>query len=411
MNITKKVKLYIINQNKELIKEQYSFIRDSIYSQYKGLNRAMGYLMSGFYNNNMDVKSEGFKKHQISLTNSLYIFNDIEFGKGNDSKSEITQRVKKDFSTSLKNGLAKGERSVNNYKRTFPLLTRGRTLKFSYDENNIDVIIKWVNGITFKCALGNHKNSLELQHTLHKVISGEYKVGGSSIGFNKRNELELNLNLKISERSIETITGRTLGVDVGLAIPAYVSISDNPYVRQGFGSYDEFARVRQQFKKRKQRLYKQRELAKGGKGRNKKLHSLDYLAKKEGDFAKTYNHQLSRKIVDFAVKNKCEYINIEKINSDTLDDKLLGQWGYYQLQEQLEYKAKLVGIKVRYINPAYTSQTCSCCGNVDKENRPKKEKGQAYFQCTNKDCKLSKKPVNADWNASVNIANSKNYIK
>ena len=100
----------------------------------------------------------------------------------------ITQKVKKDFSTALKNGLAKGERNVTNYKRTFPLMTRGRDLKFFYKED--DVCIKWVNKITFKVLLGTKKcNNLELRHTIHKIINGEYKIGQSSLEFNKNNKL------------------------------------------------------------------------------------------------------------------------------------------------------------------------------------------------------------------------------
>ena len=43
----------------------------------------------------------------------------------------------------------------------------------------------------------------------------------------------------------------------------------------------------------------------------------------------------------------------------------------------LEYKAKETGTRLVYINPAYTSQTCSACGHVDKGNRVT----QAEFIC------------------------------
>lgn len=367
----------------------------------------MAFLMSGYYANNMDIKSDGFKELQKKLTNSLYIFDDINFGLGIDSKSLIVQRVKKDFSTALKNGLAKGERSVTNYKRTYPLLTRHRSIKFLYAENELDIYLDWVNKIRFRCELGNYKNSLELQHTLRKVITNEYKISDSSLEFNKKNELILNLNLNISEAKTTFIKDRALGVDLGMAIPAYVSISDTPYIRKGFGSYEEFTKVRNQFKHRRRRLQKQLALVAGGKGRAKKLHSIEFLKDKEKQFAKTYNHNLSKKIIDFALKNNCEYINLEDIKSTSLEDRVLGQWGYYQLQEQIEYKAKLVGIKVRKVKAAYTSQTCSECGNIDRENR----KNQSTFKCTNENCKLNKKSINADWNASINIARSEEFIK
>ena len=401
MITVRKIKLTIICDDEELRKQQYQFIRDSQYAQYQGLNRCMGYLMSGYYANAMDIKSQAFKDHQRTITNSLSIFTGIDFGKGIDSKSAITQKVKKDFSAALKNGLAKGERSSINYKRTFPLMTRGRDLKFSYSDD--DIIISWVNKIHFKCILGEHKNSLELKHTLHKVINKEYKVGQSSLEFDRNNKLILNLTLNIPENNNnEKALGRVCGVDLGLKVPAYCSISDNSYIRRSFGTFEEFAKNRQQFKARRIRLQKQLQACKGGKGRKDKLKAMNQLRDKEKNFAKTYNHFLSHNIVKFANNNKCEYIHLEKLEGTHLENKVLGLWSYYQLQEQIEYKAERFGIKVKYINPAYTSQTCSKCGNVDKENRI----DQATFIC--KECGLK---INADYNASLNIARSTDFKK
>lgn len=411
MITVRKFQLVIENENKELKNNQYQFIRDSQYAQYQGLNRYMGYLVSNYYACGMNIKSEEFQSCR-RLSKKAPLFDNINFGKGVDTKTLLKTKVLQDFDIALKNGFAKGERSATNYKRTFPLMTYGRSLKFF--EKDDEYFIKWVNKLVFKVVLSKkeHKNYVELQHFLRKVLTGEYKVCQSSLEFNKKNKLILNLTCDIPTKTKgEFVEGRTLGVDLGLAVPAYVSVSDNIQARKGFGCYEEFARTRQQFKARKARLYKQRELAKGGKGRKKKMKSLDELAAKESNFAKTYNHQLSHKIVEFALKNQCEYINLEKINSETLDDRLLAQWGYYQLQEQIIYKAERVGIKVRKVNPKYTSQKCSCCGHISKDNRPKGDKGQAYFSCTNPECKIHGKVINADWNASINIARSEEFVK
>ena len=175
MITVRKLKLTIVNENEELRKQQYKFIRDSQYAQYQALNLGMGYIMAGYLANNRDVKSEGFKEHQKNFKNSNPIFKDLELGKGIDTLSAVTQKVKKDFSTSLKNGLAKGERSSVNYKRNFPLMTRGRNLTF-YEQDG-EILIKWVNKIIFKVVFNARKeNTLELQHTLQKILNKEYKV-------------------------------------------------------------------------------------------------------------------------------------------------------------------------------------------------------------------------------------------
>lgn len=403
MITVRKLKLTVIGTDEE-IKQGYKFIRDSQYAQYQGLNLAMGILSSAYLESNRDIKSDTFKEAQKSLTNSNPIFDNIAFGTGIDTKSAITQRVKKDFKTSLKNGLAKGERTITNYKRNYPLITRGRDLKFQYKDD--DVIIKWVNKIAFKVVLGSGKikeNKIELQHTLHKIIDKEYKVGQSSLQFDRNNNLILNLNLDIPDKvKAEVVKDRVLGVDLGIKYPAYMCLNDDTYKREHIGSIDDFLRIREQMQDRRRKLQHDLKFIKGGKGRNKKMQALDRLRDKEKNFATTYNHMISKNVVEFAKKNQCEYINMEKLTKDGFNNAILRNWSYYQLQQYIEYKAKREGIKVRYIDPSYTSQTCARCGHIDKENRQTQEK----FKCT-----VCGFELNADHNAAINIARSDKYIK
>ena len=403
MITVRKLKLTVIGTDEER-KQGYKFIRDSQYAQYQGLNLAMGILSSAYLESNRDIKSDIFKNAQKSLTNSNPLFEGITFGTGIDTKSAITQRVKKDFKTSLKNGLAKGERTITNYKRDYPLLTRGRDLKFQYKDD--DIIIKWVNKIVFKVVLGSGKikeNKIELQHTLHKIIDKEYKVGQSSLQFDRNNNLILNLNLDIPYKpKTEVVEGRTLGVDLGIKYPAYMCLNDDTYKREHIGSIDDFLRIREQMQDRRRKLQHDLKFIKGGKGRNKKMQALDRLRDKEKNFATTYNHMISKNVVEFAKKNQCEYINMEKLTKDGFNNAILRNWSYYQLQQYIEYKAEREGIKVRYIDPSYTSQTCARCGHVDKENRQTQEK----FICT--ECGFE---LNADHNAAINIARSNKFVK
>ncbi|MGL5567692.1 MAG: RNA-guided endonuclease InsQ/TnpB family protein [Cetobacterium sp.] len=429
MITVRKLKLMIVNEDEEQRKEQYKFIRDSQYAQYQALNLGMGYIMTGYLANNRNISCHEFKKHKNGLKNSNSIFDGIEVGKGIDTLSAVTQKVKNDFSTSIKNGLAKGERSSNNYRRTTPLMTRGRNLTFYYGDNN-DVFIKWVNKIIFKVILGNKgMNSQELIHTLNKIIEGQqllkeldketdkdvkkaktksllesiYSVGQSSIAFDKSNKLILNLTLNIPEQDkVDFVEGRVLGVDLGINYPAYVCLSDDTYKRTHIGNKQELFKQKSQYKARYERTQQQLKNVKGGKGRAKKLSNLNRLSDCERNFTKTYNHTISTRVVDFAKEHKCEYIHLEKLTKDGFGEITLRNWSYYELQNMIEYKAERIGIKVRCVNPAYTSQKCSRCGHIDKENRQTQEK----FVCTK--CGFE---LNADHNASINIARSDDFIK
>jgi IS605 OrfB family transposase len=284
-------------------------------------------------------------------------------------------------------------------------MTRGRDLKFYYDEESGDILIKWVNGVVFKVVLGKreNENTTELKHTLHKLIKHDYKISQSSLYFDKNNHLILNLTLDIDFNKVsDLVSGRVCGVDLGIKYPAYVCLNDETYIRQSIGDYDDFFKVRTQMRARKFRLQRNLTSAKGGNGRKRKLQALHRFKEKESQFAKTYNHMISHKVVEFAKKNKCEFIHLEKLTGDGLSHQVLSNWSFYDLQQKIEYKADRVGIVVRYVDPAYTSQTCSNCGYVDKDNRPT----QSDFECISCGAKM-----NADHNASINIARSTNFVK
>lgn len=362
-----------------------------MYAQYRALNLVYGYI--GLHYLNIRELKE-FNKWLKELRSSSLDYGDITFGKGIDTKSIVLNTVKKQFKADIKNGVAKGERSFRNYKRDYPLMTCGRHLKFTYDDD--EIIINWVNKTRFKVVLGQKvKNSAELRHTLHKVINKEYKVCDSSIQFDDK-KIILNLTLDIPvNNAIELDEEKVCGVDLGLAIPAVCATNYSQYERKYIGNIDDFLRVRTKIQAKRRRLQRQLKTSSGGKGRTKKLKALDNFKDYERNFAKTYNHMVSKEVVNFAIKNKCKYINLEKLTKDGFKDSVLKNWSYYELHKQIEYKAERSGIIVRYIDPAYTSQTCSMCENVEEGQRV----SQAEFLC--KACGYK---ANADFNAARNIA-------
>ncbi|MEI4800381.1 transposase [Bacillus sp. FJAT-51639] len=456
MILTRKIKLVIVSENQN---EGYQLIRNEIREQHKALNLAYNHLyfehnaIQKLKQNDEDYKKkcsklqeqvnkkyeeyqkakdtqkkeklrdtynkkkeelykfekerneEARKAYQqvVGFTQQTRIRNLInrECNLMSDTKDGITSKVTQDYKNDCKAGLLYGKRSLRNYRKDNPLLVRGRSLKF-YKENE-DYFIKWNKGIVFKCILHiRKKNIAELKSVLENVLLNTYKVCDSSISFDNK-EMILNLSLNIPDKETQDyIPGRIVGVDLGIKIPAYVSLSDKVYVRKGIGSIDDFLRVRTQMQERRRRLQKSLAAVKGGKGREKKLKALERLKEKEANFVKTYNHFLSTQIVTFAMKNQAGQINMEFLEFDKMKNKsLLRNWSYYQLQTMIEYKAKREGIVVRYVDAYHTSQTCSKCGHYEEGQRNTQEK----FVCKNCDFE-----VNADYNASQNIAKSTSYI-
>ena len=340
--------------------------------------------------------------YDMFLKNSYQVLSQLPF-RYSYTKSLISNKIKADFNTMAK-GILRGDVRAVNYKRTFPLMVQNKDLKFEFVDNN--VFIKYVMGIQFKVVKPtkkHYKNYKELQSVLDNIENENYEVKQSSFQFDKNNHLILNLTLDIPEKDkSEKIVGKVVGVDLGIKVPAYCALNDSEYERKPIGSFDDCMKIVTEMKNRRRKLYKVLKFTNDGKGRKKKLQAIDRLANKQRNFMRTYNEKVSKEVVEFAIRNQAEQINLEELKIQKKKGRsMLDDWGYYQLGQMIERKAERVGIIVNYVNPAYTSQTCSVCGNCAEEQRI----NQAEFVCSACGAKL-----NADYNATRNIAMSTNVI-
>jgi IS605 OrfB family transposase len=95
------------------------------------------------------------------------------------------------------------------------------------------------------------------------------------------------------------------------------------------------------------------------------------LRRKQERRTKYENHRTSKAIVDYAQEH-CRAIAIEDLGGVTAkDSKIKGytqksQWAFTQLESFVQYKARLAGVPIIEVDPAYTSQTCSRCGERHK---------------------------------------------
>jgi putative transposase len=142
-----------------------------------------------------------------------------------------------------------------------------------------------------------------------------------------------------------------------------------------------------------------------GKLQRKATKSAKRLLKrrrrKEARFATDTNHCIAKRIVAEAQRTG-RGIALEELTGLRGRVRLrrpqratLHSWAFAQLGQFIAYKARLAGVVVVHVDPAYTSQRCADCGHLDKGNR----QGQASFVC--RSCGVA---AHADHNAARNIA-------
>lgn len=372
-----------------------------------------------------DVKNKKKDFLQCSKQNSTYQLVSKEFKQyiPSDILANLNQKIQENYNNNQKK-IESGERALSTYKKGMEIpfsIRENKRLKLFIKEEGI--YLKWFKEILFRLEFGkdvsNNRCIVErlIESDRQQKNKGEDYVANNSsiklVKYGKSTRIFLLLSIDIPAKKQVLDKDVVLGVDLGIKCPLYLAINKNDNFKMQIGDIEHFHNQRTMFQKRFKSLQKLI-CTQGGHGRKKKLEPLEKLKEKERNWVHTQNHVYSREVIKQALKQNARTIHMESLKDfgkgkdGYVKDEykyLLRYWSYYELQSMIEYKAKLEGIEVKYIDPAYTSQTCSYCG--ERGERKKQEE----FVCTNPQCKRRGEKINADFNAARNIAMSKKIVE
>jgi len=139
----------------------------------------------------------------------------------------------------------------------------------------------------------------------------------------------------------------------------------------------------------------------------KNTKQINKLYAKRNNFVNDYIHKASRKIIDLALQHNCNTIVIGDIEGIKQENnvKSFVNMPHQKLVDKIEYKAKLVGLKVVYVKENYTSG-CSALDleNINKANYDKSRRIVRGLFRSNQGIL-----INSDVNGSLNIL--RKYVK
>lgn len=230
--------------------------------------------------------------------------------------------------------------------------------------------VKLLEDGTLKLSLGKNSNPLLIPTKLPKGT----EIRTVKLVYDGTYKLHVTVMLKFEKPHVGK---KTCGVDLGIKrlITAFDGKSSISY-----HGGEILAKLRYRNKELAKLQSKQSKCQKGSK-RWKRLQMAKYrILKRLNNQIKDILHKITSHFVNWCLSNGIGTIAVgdirkirEKINYNNIANQKIHQWVYGKLLKILEEKTKFLGIKLVYVNEAYTSKTCPVCGkqNTVKDRRYK----------------------------------------
>ena len=304
-----------------------------------------------------------------------------------DAKSIVNKYNRDCRKISAKNKeLSKQKSNITINEPTVPILKRPccyvNNQNFKIKDNHIEFPVM-INGKSKRISI--HTSMTDEQ----KLIFANAKLGTMRIVY-KGNKIVAQIIYEVYEPE-HTDDGNVMGIDLGIKCPAVSYTSDGSVKFYGNGRKNKY--MRRHYKYLRKKL-----------GKAKKPDVIKRINNKEQRIMKDIDHKLSHDIIETAVAHDVKVIKLERLanirsttRTSRKNNPSLHTWSFYRLAQYIEYKARLAGIKVEYVNPAYTSQRCPVCGNVHHADNRK------YI------CKCGFH-THRDLLGAINICNSTEYV-
>jgi putative transposase len=229
---------------------------------------------------------------------------------------------------------------------------------------------------------GRQKIKLQLGNYQRHLLKGQKPKAGHLVYDKKKKAFYIHFAIDVPETP-ENDPDDALGVDLGIN---RIATTSDGGVMSG-RSINRLREIRQRTR---------RSLQKNGTQGCKR--ALKRLSGKQKRMMSDVNHRISGQIVR-AAKESNRAIALEDLTGireraakGKRMRKMLGGWAFYDLRTKIEYKAKAAGVPVVFVDPAYTSKTCSACDSIGSRRKHK-------FVC-----KSCGNLMDADHNGAVNIS-------
>ncbi len=354
----------------EKSKDFYGNIQTFLTERYKDvIKRQIDGMLKSYISNRkndfVDLVSSNFKgknnKKSIELKKELYTINRLN--KWFDPENLIARKI---FKHILKKNKFPSVKHIN-----MVLNTKAYCLEENKVTKSCDYIVR------LRTCNTEHKNiylPLKRNTYLSKELKKNYKINNSiQINFDKNNKIKC-VVLSCSKKKFKTLnpdyksSTASIALDFGLRNLFTTNLGDmfSKNFIDKLTVYDKkILKLQKEIQKRKQKL-----------SENKKYKDLTHRLRA---FIKNESNRVINRLIKVHKPGEIvvELLNFEGVNLSKRMNRLLSNCGLANIKAKLMCVSEDYGIKITYVNPAYTSQECSVCHHTEKDNRKTREK----FEC------------------------------
>ncbi len=227
------------------------------------------------------------------------------------------------------------------------------------------------DSLSITTLAGRKRYKIQIYRHAERYFDGSWRYSASKLCLHKNGSYFFHLccEKEIPDKPI-TDASTFMGVDVGMNCLAVASTTDKKCM---FFARGDIKNHRNVYWKERRRLQKA-----GGRylGTRSSMRVLRNLAGRETRFMTAINHNVSKRLVEFAIENDVSVIGMEDLTGIRNRTKVSKEfryehssWAFRQLQTFIEYKAREAGISIIYVDPTHTSQTCPRCNHISRNNR------------------------------------------
>ncbi|UEG51411.1 hypothetical protein LLH06_10545 [Mucilaginibacter daejeonensis] len=355
--LTRRIQLLIDTEDELMIKEA----KEKLYAWQRVCFRAANQIMTHqfvqdqvkdffYFTEDVRLKLTDNKKEDVGMlisskTNTTYrvLSNHFKGEIPTNILSNLNQLLISTFNNEKKE-YQTGERSLRNYKKNLPLPFGPEVISKLTRTNDSRNFSFRLFQIPFRTFLG--KDTQDKKGLLEGVLQGKTKLRMSSIQLDKGKVFWL-ATFEYQKKHAELDSKIIAEASLSLEHPIIAKINDYEHV---IGNKEEFLYRRLAIQAARNRVQKGASFNRGGKGRKRKLKSVEHYKDMEKKYVEYKLHVYSRRLIDLCIKYKAG--NLILVNQGAKEQIakeepfLLQNWSYFSLKEKIAYKADMAGINL-----------------------------------------------------------------